>query len=156
MKYLSGKDKKKLIQDIGEYYSINKKDEIIEFENILFKNKEPFLIDGKSLKNYSSNLKVEYIPHLKSYEISNLKKVTIDVGAVPFLLKGADMMRPGVVHIDDEIELNELLVIVDEVKGLKIGIGQSMYSSQDMKSMQSGKVIKTLHYFKDSLYDISL
>ncbi|MFP4402481.1 MAG: PUA domain-containing protein [Candidatus Nanoarchaeia archaeon] len=150
MNYYSGKDKKSLISKLPEVFLFDKKDEIIEYNSILFKNKNHFLI----ILNDQSG--VQYIPHLKSREIHLLKKIVIDTGAVPFLLKGADMMRPGIVEIDENIVQNEIILIVDEVKGLHIGVGRALYQGSEMREMKSGKVIKTIHYFKDSLYDVVL
>lgn len=157
MRYFSGKEKKELIQNLdlnlNSNYTLDKKDEIIEFKNILFKNKKHFLINTSKLKH---EITKDYIPHLKSNEVKELRKITIDTGAVPFLLKGADMMRPGIVNIESGIEKDEVISIIDEVKELIIGVGLTMYNFQEMEKMNSGKVIQTLHYFKDEYYTIDL
>ena len=153
MRYFSGKDKKQLIQNLDFNYALDKKDEIIEFKNILFKNKNHFLIKTSNLKHEITR---DYIPHLKSNEVKELRKITIDTGAVPFLLKGVDMMRPGIVAIENGIEQDEVISIVDEVKGLIIGVGLAMYNFQEMEEMNTGKVIQTLHFFKDEYYTIDL
>lgn len=153
MRYLSGKEKKELSKDLPSIFSIEKKDEIIEFKDILFKNKKHFLINTINLKH---TIEHKYIPHLKSDFVKNLKTITIDTGAVSFLLKGADMMKPGIVAIDPDIEKGDIVSIIDEVKGLKVGVGSSLYSSNEMNSMKSGKAILTLHYFKDDYYTIDL
>ncbi|MCH8519399.1 MAG: hypothetical protein LAT82_01450 [Nanoarchaeota archaeon] len=157
MKYLSGKDKKSLQEQLPPLFNIDKKDEIIEFKDVLFKNKNPILIKSQAIKNLQDNQsQYHFIPHLKSSQIKEYKTITIDVGAVPFLLKGADMMRPGITNIDNLIKKDDIIIIVDEVKGLRIGIGQSLYDSVQIKEMKSGKIIKTLHYFKDDFYNIML
>lgn len=153
MRYFSGKEKKELIQNLTSHYTLDKKDEIIEYSDILFKNKKHFLIETSKFKH---KIDETYIPHLKSSEVKELRKITIDTGAVPFLLKGADMMRPGIVKIEKGIEELEIISIIDEVKGLIIGVGLAMYNSQEMEKMNSGKVIQTLHYFKDEYYTIDL
>ena len=157
MRYLSGKDKKNLQKELlSTSLKIDKKDEIIEFNNIIFKNKNPLLIKSEVFKNIEEFDFLTYIPHLKSLEVKELKSITIDVGAVPFLLKGVDMMRPGITSIQDNIEKHEIIRIIDEVKGLTIGVGISLYSSDEMNNLKTGKVVKTLHYFKDSLYNTNL
>lgn len=152
MKHFSGKDKKQLNQVFPSEYQVDKKDELVEFKSILFKNKEHFLIQ----QHIQNSKEFEYVPHLKSKFLSSFKTITIDVGAVPFLLNGADMMRPGIVNIDEGFEKDDLIIIVDEVKQLRIGIGKAMFSSDEMKRMDSGKVVKTLHYFKDEYYEVNL
>lgn len=81
-----------------------------------------------------------------------LKSVTIDMGAVKFIAKGADLMRPGITKIDDAIEPEELVAIVDEHHSKVIAVGLSMFSSEEIKKMDSGKVIKTVHYVGDSIW----
>lgn len=156
MKHFSGKEKKQLSQFLPTGYKVDKKDELIEFENVIFKNKEHFLIKFQ----IDNSKEFQHLPHLKSLQNNDLsnhfKTITIDVGAVPFLLKGADMMRPGITHIDDGIEKGELVIIIDEVKQLKIGVGLALFSSNEMKKMNSGKVIKNSHYFKDNFYEVNL
>ena len=99
MKHLSGKDKKQLNEKLPNGYQVEKKDEIIETkEQILLKNKEPYLI----------KLDEEYIPHLKSVKEENFPIIYIDNGAIPFLLKGADMMRPGIEKIEKNFKKDDL------------------------------------------------
>lgn len=152
MEHFSGKDKKELSQVFPMNYSLDKKDELVEYKSVLFKNKEHFLI--KIQKDNSKEF--QFFPHLKSKLLDTFKTITIDVGAVPFLLKGADMMRPGITQIDDDFQSGDIIVIIDEVKQLKIGVGLALVSSNEMKELKTGKVVKTIHYFKDEYYEVNL
>ena len=136
MRYLSGKEKKELNTKIPQGYSIDKKDEITQKDEVLYKNKEPYLIELEGI----------FIPHLKSIKSENsLKEIHIDHGAIPFLLKGADMMRPGITFIDDDILEGEIIIIKDEVKKISLGIGRAIYNSEDMKNQEKGKSIIVEH-----------
>ena len=144
MKHLSGKDKKQLKELIPKGYELDKKDEIIinEEDKIILKNKEPYLI----LKDE------KYIPHLKSVNESFYPKIFIDNGAIPFLLKGADMMRPGIEKIEGDFEKGEMVLIKNQNYPKVIGVGIAELNKAEMQNQQKGKSIKILHYIKDSFY----
>jgi len=76
--------------------------------------------------------------------------VVVDNGALPFILKGADVMRPGIVELS---EFNkDQIVAVKNMKGLTIAVGLALFSSEEIKTMEKGKVIKTLHYINDEVW----
>jgi len=80
-------------------------------------------IDIVYVNDSSSFLKIgnNFIPSLKLLiSIPNEKiprKIVIDMGAVPFISKGADVMRPGIKEIDTQIEKDGSVIIVDERHG---------------------------------------
>ncbi len=83
---------------------------------------------------------------------STLKKVTVDKGAIKFLTSGADVMRPGVTHCDPLVQKDELVLVIDETHKKPLAIGVALLSSQDLLTAASGKVIKSLHYVGDKLW----
>ncbi len=139
MRHLSGKEKKQLKEIIPKGYEIDKKDEVIEENNILYKNKNKYLIKIDDI----------FIPHLNSVIEDKYPICYIDNGAIPFLLRGADMMRPGIEKIQGEFEKGEIILIKNLNYPKVIGISQSLLSSEEMKSQEKGKSLKVLHYLKD-------
>jgi PUA domain protein len=79
-------------------------------------------------------------------------KIVVDMGAVPYVCKGADVMAPGIRSVNGEFETNELLVIVDERHSKPLAVGMALLSSDEMKAARKGKAIKTLHYVGDKLW----
>lgn len=142
MKYLSGKEKKQLIEKLPKGYTIDKKDEIVEKDSLLLKNKEPYLI----ISNDS------YLPHLKSVPEENYKSVYVDKGAIPFILKGATLMRPGIHEIETRFEENEIILIKDENHKKTIAIGYALLSSSDMLEQSGGKSVDIYHFVSDGFY----
>jgi len=142
MRFLSNKEKKELANNLPKGYEITKKDELKEQDNILYKNSEKFLI----LKN-----KV-YLPHLNSVSDANYNSVYVDRGAIPFIIKGADLMRPGIQKMDEKIEKGEIILIKDEEHNKNLAIGFSMFSSKDMQIQEKGKSVKVYHYVSDEFY----
>jgi PUA-domain protein len=84
---------------------------------------------------------------------SSFPKIVVDMGAVPYLCKGADVMSPGIRSIKDDFEQGDLVIIVDERHGKPLAVGSALYGSEEMKTLDRGKVIKTLHYVGDKLWE---
>jgi len=81
--------------------------------------------------------------------------VIVDAGAVSFIAKGADIMRPGIVSADPGIEEGDLVIIVEHTHGKPLAIGRALVSGEQMIG-DSGKVIKTIHYVGDKIWKIEL
>ena len=89
---------------------------------------------------------------LNSREIS-IKKITVDMGAVKFVVNGADIMRPGITKVDDAVTANGIVAIVDERHGKPLAIGVSQLSASDLRAATSGKVVKSIHHVNDDLWN---
>jgi len=81
-----------------------------------------------------------------------LKKIVVDMGALRFVTKGADIMRPGIVEIDETITKGDPVVVVDETHGKPIAVGIALFDGPTMISMDAGKVIQNIHYVGDELW----
>lgn len=146
MRFLSGKEKKGLSGKLPSGFEVSKKDEVVEKDSILWKNKEPFLV----------MIDDEFFPHLKSVEAENFKAVFVDRGAIPFVLKGADLMRPGISVVDSGFSKDEIILIRDEEHKKVIAIGVAMFDSEELESMEKGKVVKVVHFVSDVYYSAEL
>ena len=78
--------------------------------------------------------------------------VTVDMGAVPYVANGADVMAPGVVDADLKIKDGDLVWIRDEKNSRPLAIGRALMSGSDMVSAKSGKAVSTIHYVGDKLW----
>ena len=81
-----------------------------------------------------------------------LKKIVVDMGAVKFVVSGADIMRPGIVSIESEISTGDFLVIVDVNNKKPLAVGVSLFSSSEMQDMKTGKVVKNIHFVGDDVW----
>ncbi|MBI5072786.1 DUF1947 domain-containing protein [Candidatus Woesearchaeota archaeon] len=136
---------KDIEHQLQEYkIEISKKDHLeLLNDKVLLINHIPtyFLHEGK------------YIPTLKYLQQHQaLKKITVDMGAVKFVVGGADIMRPGIVEIESEIKKDEAVVIIDINNKKPLAIGIALYSSAEMQEMKTGKVIKNIHYVGDEVW----
>lgn len=147
-RHLSNKEKKEINKILVGEYTLNKKDEVTESDEILYKNKEKYLLITE--KNKKQILKV--VPHLKSIIEAGIKSVYIDNGAIPFLIKGADMMRPGITEIEDEINSGDTIFIRDAGHKKVLAVGIAVATSEELRKQEKGIVAKTIHYMGDKYY----
>ena len=138
---------KDISKEIEQYdIVISKKDqaELVEDKyKIILINKKPafFYYEGKP------------VPTLKFLQENNvLKKITVDMGAVKFVVNGADVMRPGIVEIEAGIAKDEFVTVIDKNNHKPLAVGIALYSSAEMQAMKSGKAIKNIHYVGDELW----
>lgn len=141
---------KQLAQKVVEKFGKNTAEllkgaiEVVE----LGEGRETILVGGEALL---FRLNDEIFPTLKSLDRIPLKRVVVDMGAVPHVANGADIMAPGVVSADEEITLGESVAIVDERHGKPIAVGQALVPGVKMRG-QKGKVIKNLHHVGDEVW----
>jgi PUA-domain protein len=124
--------------------------ETIEFETADW---EVVLVDGEPLVLY-----VDEEPFL-TVQGANIhsperRVVTVDAGAIEFVSDGADVMRPGIVEADEDIEAGDLVVIEEETHGKALAIGRARVDGDEMLGDQ-GKVVDSIHHVGDDLFEFS-
>ncbi len=82
----------------------------------------------------------------------DLPRVSVDMGAVKFVVNGADIMRPGITEVDNRIKENSIVVVVDENHGKPLAVGISLKTADELRAASSGKVIKSVHHINDDLW----
>lgn len=150
MTQLRKKEVKELNDTLKKDYNIDnffdKKDKVAITDNddILTKNEEAVFFYHKD----------KLIPTLKLLAKNNfLPTVTVDMGAIKFVISGADIMRPGITDVS-EFEKSTPVVIIDEKHGKQLAVGIAILSSSDINESKTGKVIKNIHYVGDNIYNI--
>jgi PUA domain protein len=148
---LSKKDIKDLNKDIQANYGI---EEFFSEDDFITLAADTYITcDGEIIFFYKGDL---LVPTLKVLLKKNfLKKVIINMGAVPFIAKGADLMRPGIVGVDAYVEEGNIIVIVDEKNMKPIAVGQSLFSKDEIEKMEVGKMILNLHHVGDEVWNFT-
>ncbi len=109
------------------------------------------IITGKGIKILKIN--EDYLPFLSETEtLEKFPSVTVDMGAVKFMCKGANLMRPGIRSFT-EFEKDKLVCIVEESQHKFLAVGKSVVSSQEIETMDKGEVLKNLHYISDKFWE---
>jgi len=140
-KQISTKEATALLQTYN--ITFNKKDMISADEKVVYLNNEPAFF-------YYENQLYPTLKYLLKQPI--LKTITVDMGAVRFVVNGADIMRPGIVAIDANIQKNEAIIIIDQNNKKPLAVGIALFSSEEMQKVSSGKVIKNIHYVGDEIW----
>lgn len=116
-----------------------------EFDVLFIGNQvQGIIYQGKAFLTVRGLLKH---PATKSY-------VTVDMGAVPFVTKGADVMGPGIVDADQGIAPGDLVWIRDVKNMRPLAIGEAMVNGEQMRTKAPGKAIKSIHYVADKLWKV--
>jgi PUA domain protein len=140
-KQISTKEATVLLQTYN--ITFNKKDMISADEKVVYLNNEPAFF-------YYENQLYPTLKYLLKQPI--LKTITVDMGAVRFVVNGADIMRPGIVAIDANIQKGEAIIIIDQNNKKPLAVGIALFSSEEMQKVSSGKVIKNIHYVGDEIW----
>ncbi len=78
--------------------------------------------------------------------------VTVDMGAVPYVTNGADVMGPGITEADPDIAEGDLVWIRDIRNNAPLAIGVALRSGTELIDKLPGKAVKTIHYVGDRLW----
>jgi PUA domain protein len=144
---LSGKEVKALNERISGQYGLaeffNKQDniELVEGKYVMANGEIMFFLRHDLL-----------IPSLKLVLKRNfLKVVVIDMPAVKYIADGADVMRPGIKEVE-RFAKDDIVAVVDEKNRKPLAVGKALFSSEEIKAMERGKVILNLHHVGDDIW----
>ncbi len=147
-KTLLNKASEKLKIDIGTIVTAKINIEVIESDV-----GEVFLINGKPLLFKAD---AEIFPTLLFNEIhGHMPKVVVDMGAVPYVCNGADVMAPGILRIEGEFTKGAIVVIVDEKHGKPLAIGEILYDAAEARNVKQGVVVKSVHFVSDKIWNFA-
>jgi len=78
--------------------------------------------------------------------------VTVDMGAVKFVCKGANVMRPGITKFSN-FEKDDIVCVVEESQNKFLAVGKAEISSKELEDTNRGEVVKNLHYISDDFWE---
>jgi predicted RNA-binding protein (TIGR00451 family) len=79
--------------------------------------------------------------------------ITVDDGAIPHLMNGADLFAQGIVDMDMKIT-EDHMVFIRNKKGVFFAVGKTVRSASEIMADKKGIAAKLLHYAQDSIYNI--
>ncbi|MDD1744097.1 MAG: RNA-binding protein [Methanomassiliicoccales archaeon] len=114
-----------------------------EYEVIIVENQIiGFIQEGKAFLTIRGLLKY---PVTKSF-------VTVDMGAIKFVINGADVMGPGIVDADISIQIGDYVWVRDEKNKKPLAVGRALITGTEMKEKKPGKAIKSIIFVGDKLW----
>jgi PUA-domain protein len=148
-------------KEIKEFFSEVKKKFLIDFYDnnvkvetgfiddikMIFIDDEPcfMMIDGKLFFTLQGVMK------FKPPE----KFIIVDMGAVKFITSGADLMAPGIVNADGNIQKDDHVWICDEHHKKPLATGIAIMNGEEMIREKKGKSVKIIHYVGDKYWNLS-
>ena len=104
-------------------------------------------------KPFAARLKELLIPTLLFEKaLQCLPKIVVNMGAVPHICNGADVLAPGMVGIEGAFAVDGLVVVVDERHKQPLAVMAALVDSQTARSLSRGKVARNLHFVGDALW----
>jgi PUA domain protein len=147
MKQLLSEVKQKIKVDLQDFVGVNGHVEFAESKTATI-----YLINNKPFFARKDNM---VLPTLGSEDITKiLPQVTVNMGAVPHVCNGADIMAPGIVDVKGDFKQDGFVVVVDEKYQKPLAIGVALYDSEDLKGMKHGKTIENVHFVGDDLWQL--
>ena len=83
-------------------------------------------------------------------------RIIVDMGAVPYMINGADIMRPGIVDVTPDVKAGMPAVAVDVSHGKPLAVVIPLYDAAGILALEKGKAAKNIHYVGDELWNLEL
>jgi PUA domain protein len=80
--------------------------------------------------------------------------VTVDMGAVKFLMNGADVMAPGITEADPGIHPGDAVWIRDERNRQPLAVGEALVEGTAMPRGPKGKAVRAIHHVGDEVWTL--
>jgi PUA domain protein len=87
----------------------------------------------------------------KFFEV--MPKIIVDMGAIPYVCKGANVMRPGIRRFEGDFAEGSLVFVVDEKHGKPLAVGEALYSREEAQEAKQGVVVNNIHYVGDKIWN---
>jgi PUA domain protein len=147
---LKSKEAKQIIDQVNQTLKLNFERDM-DVEVVESDVGEIYLISGKP---YLFKCNERILPTLLFNDFTaKAPKVIVDMGAIPYVCKGATVMAPGIVRYEGEFTKGDLVLIADMKHGKALAIGEVLMDSSTAKATKKGPVVKTLHYVSDKIWD---
>jgi PUA domain protein len=127
----------------------------VPVERFVLKDKSQlFFVEGEL---WLFDLQGELIPGLPSLISANvqLPQVVVDMGAVPHIANGADVMAPGILTVEDQLAVGDFAVVIDQKNRVPIAVGRVLLAPEVILEAKKGRALETLHYVGDQLWKLA-
>ncbi len=112
-----------------------------------------FLLNGQPFLMEMEGFIFPTLRGLISWQVKS-RAVVVDSGAVRFVANGADIMRPGIVSVTDDIQAGTPVQVIEERHGKPLAVGVALAGAEEIRAMSGGKAVRTVHYVGDPLWNL--
>ncbi len=153
---LKSKDTKAILREVSEQLKIDLEATMgqkLNFEIVETDGIQIILIDGKPIF-FKGEETIFPTLFFKEY-LERVPKIVVDMGAIPYVCKGADVMAPGIVKIEGEFRKGDIVVVVDMKHGKPLALGKSLQDSETARGVKKGAVVKNFHFVSDKIWELA-
>jgi len=86
--------------------------------------------------------------------LDRLPAMIVDMGAVPHIVNGADVMRPGIKDFRGEFNEGDFVVVRDERNLRPLAVAIALVGLEECRAMKKGKVAKNIHHVNDRIWKL--
>ncbi len=151
--FLSKKDRKRVLETIRNSFGVELVSE--EVEVCLHEGLKIIIVDKEPVAAEVNGRLIPLLQWLLKRKDIRLPKIVVDKGAVKPISSGADVMAPGVVDVVGRVNAGDIAIVVDETYGMPIAVVVTLFSGDDIKRLNRGKVAENIHHVGDSLWKLA-
>ncbi len=145
---LRKKECKLISKYFEENYGVSIRGEMEKFEfdkiNVITVENEPLILEYEGRYYFTV------------YGVLKLKpkggRVVVDEGAMPYVMRGADVMKPGIVEVNESVRAGDFVYVAVEKKLTPIAVGIALIDGREMKGGK-GRAVKNIHHLKDEVWN---
>ncbi len=147
---LRKKEAKDILEKLNEMLGCRIEGDV---ETADYDDKKLLFINGKLYGFFIEDEPFLNVEGLKQFKATR-RYVTVDDGAIKFILNGADVMAPGIVDVDEKIKKGDIVWVRDE-RGLPLAVGKALMDGEEMIKAKKGKAVENLHRIGDEIWKLS-
>ena len=148
-------DRKQILTTIARQFDSSIAQKFLPADKIVLLNAIPdidcceeIIVDGQIVglhRFHIDTLSWEFVPKMEGarrlVELTDSKQVIIEDSAVPFIVKGANLLRPGVLSADASIRSGEFVIgVTEQREAVLVGIAQM--TGLEMQTKDRGMAVK--------------
>jgi PUA domain protein len=153
--FLKEKESKELLERASQRFKVSLKQilaEKISIETVETELGRVYVINGKPVLFVAESLVYPTLLSKELFEV--LPRVIVDMGAIPFVCKGANIMAPGIRRFERSFVKGDIVFVADEKHGKPLALGLATYDIEDVKNLKKGMVVKNIHYVGDNIWKL--
>lgn len=150
--YLSKKDTKKIEEEIKNNFGIEiEKIEYVGNRVIELDKDNKIFILGKIVLIKERNIIFPSLVSDRNF-LEKFPYLKVDSGAIPYICRGAKIMRPGIVSFESNFNLDNIVCVKETVYNKFVAIGKALMSKNEAEKMNKGPILDNLHYIGDKYW----
>jgi len=152
--FLKDKEAKLLLSKVSERFGVSLRQilnfkgnvELVEteFAEIYLFNRKPIL--AKTGERIFPTL-------VLSDFLNSAAKVVVNMGAVPHVCNGANVMAPGIVRFEGQFGRGDFVLVVDEKYSKPLAVGEALLGMEEAVKIKQGVVVKNVHFTGDRIWN---